>query len=268
MRVKHLVYGSIIASVAFLAGSASAEPTLWGIYGAHNKHDCPVNNRETAIEVVALSTMDVRPLMEKYGVTAVLDRYHSGLEHTFLWAVETNEPHKLEEFSIELGVARWNDLKFVPLRTFEEGVVPDVRALHGLEEGEPITASAASVPGSSSAESTLWGIYGSHNKHDCPVNNRETAMEVVALSTMDVQPLMEKYGVTAVLDRYHSGLEHTFLWAVETNEPHKLEEFSIELGVARWNDLKFVPLRTFEEGVVPDVRALHGLEEGEPEVKN
>ena len=38
MRVKHLVYASIIASVPFFAGnasaeSASAEPTLWGIYG-------------------------------------------------------------------------------------------------------------------------------------------------------------------------------------------------------------------------------------------
>ena len=114
--------------------NASAGPTLWGIYGAHDKHDCPVNNRETAKEVIAANAMDLRPLMEKYGVTAILDRYHSGLEHTFLWAVETTEPHQLEEFCIELGIARWNDLKFVPLRTFEEGVVPDVRALHGLED--------------------------------------------------------------------------------------------------------------------------------------
>ncbi len=38
MRVKHLVYASIIVSVPFFAAnasaeSASAEPTLWGIYG-------------------------------------------------------------------------------------------------------------------------------------------------------------------------------------------------------------------------------------------
>ena len=72
--------------------------------------------------------------MEKYGVTAILDRYHSGLEHTFLWAVMTNKPHDLEEFCIELGIARWNVLKFVPLRTFEEGVLPVIRALHGLED--------------------------------------------------------------------------------------------------------------------------------------
>ncbi len=142
MRMKHLIYASIIASVPLFAGiasaqGASAEPTLWGIYGAHNRHDCPVNNRETAKEVIALSMTDLRPLMEKYGVTGFVDQYHSGLEHTFLWAIETTRPHDLEEFTIELGVARWNDLKFVPLRTFAEGVVPAVRVLHGLEDWEP-----------------------------------------------------------------------------------------------------------------------------------
>ena len=135
-RAQLLAYASIIASVPFAAGSvsaqsASAAPTLWGIYGAHNRHDCPVNNRETAIEVIALDAMDLGPLMEKYGVAAVVDQYHSGLEHTFVWVVKTSKPHDLEEFCIELGVARWNDLKFVPMRTFKD-VVKDVRALHEL----------------------------------------------------------------------------------------------------------------------------------------
>ena len=141
MRVRHLVCASIVASVTFFAGSAlaegdSAEPTLWGIYGAHNRHDCPVNNKETAKEVIALSESDLQPLMEKYGVTAIVDQYHSGLEHTFLWVVKTTAPHNLEEFCIELGVARWNDLKFVPERTFAD-VISDVRALHGLEDWKP-----------------------------------------------------------------------------------------------------------------------------------
>jgi len=140
MNMKHLIYASAIASVPLFAGIASAqsapEPTLWGIYGAHNRHDCPVNNRETAKEVIAISLMDLGPLMEKYGVTAIVDQYHSGLEHTFLWVVETTEPHNLEEFSIELGVARWNDLKFVPERTFGD-VITDVTALHGLEDWVP-----------------------------------------------------------------------------------------------------------------------------------
>jgi len=67
MKMKHLVYATITAAVPFFTGSASAEsttvqPTLWGIYGAHNLHDCPVNNRETAKEVIAISQMDLGPL--------------------------------------------------------------------------------------------------------------------------------------------------------------------------------------------------------------
>lgn len=139
MRIKHFIYAFIIASASFFTATASAQEaaTLWGIYGSHNLHDCPVNNRETAKKVITLSQADLQPLMAKYGVTAMLDLYHSGLEHTFLWAVETTAPHKLEEFTIELGIAGWNDLKLVPLRTFAEGVVPDVRALHGLEDWQP-----------------------------------------------------------------------------------------------------------------------------------
>ena len=141
MRIKHLIYASFIASVPLIAGSAcaqsaSAEPTLWGIYGAHNRHDCPVNNRETAKEVIAISMMDLQPLMEKYGITSIEDMYHSGLEHTLLWVVKTTRPHDLEEFTIELGVARWNDLKFVPERMFAD-VIRDVTALHGLEDWKP-----------------------------------------------------------------------------------------------------------------------------------
>jgi hypothetical protein len=136
MKIKSFIHVLILASTVVFAASASAEPTLWGIYGAHDKHDCPVNNRETAKEVIALSKRDLKPLMEKYGVTAVVDQYHSGLEHTLVWVVETNRPHDLEEFTIELGVARWNELKFVPERTFEM-VITDVRALHGLENWNP-----------------------------------------------------------------------------------------------------------------------------------
>lgn len=141
MKTKYIVYALIVALVPLFASGSFAdsglvEPTLWGICGAHSNHDCPVNNKETAKEVIAISMSDLKPLMEKYEVTAIVDQYHSGLEHTFLWVVETKAPHKLEEFAIELGVARWNDLKFVPERTFED-VITDVRALHGLENWKP-----------------------------------------------------------------------------------------------------------------------------------
>ncbi len=140
-RAQLLVYASMIALVPLVAGSvsaqsASAEPTLWGIYGAHNRHDCPVNNGETAKEVIEISMTDLQPLMKKYGITSIEDMYHSGLEHTLVWVVKTTRPHDLEEFTIELGVARWNDLKFVPERTFAD-VIRDVTALHGLEDWKP-----------------------------------------------------------------------------------------------------------------------------------
>ncbi len=139
MNIKYLAHASAFAAMTLVAAPTVAQaqqPTLWGIYGAHNRHDCPVNNRQTAMEVITLSLTDLTPIMEKYGVTAVVDQYHSGLEHTFLWVVETTSPHDLEEFSIELGVARWNDLTFVPERTFAM-VVSDVRVLHGLEDWAP-----------------------------------------------------------------------------------------------------------------------------------
>ncbi|MCZ6689808.1 MAG: hypothetical protein O7H41_09410 [Planctomycetota bacterium] len=141
MKVKYLVFVPIIALPLFLAETAAlqtktAEPTLWGIYGAHNRHDCPVNNLETAKEVIALSKKDLKPVMEKHGVIGFVDQYHSGLEHTLLWAVETTRPHDLEEFCIDLGLARWNDLKFVPLRTFGD-VLRDITAIHKLEDWIP-----------------------------------------------------------------------------------------------------------------------------------
>ncbi|MGI9225588.1 MAG: hypothetical protein ACR2QX_13975 [Woeseiaceae bacterium] len=136
MKIKHFIYISIVGSMSLFAANASADSTMWGIYGEHDKHDCPVNNRETAKEVIAISKTDLAPLMEKYGVTNIVDMYHSGLEHTLVWVVETSRPHELEEFTIELGVARWNNLKFVPERTFAD-VIRDVTAIHGLQEWEP-----------------------------------------------------------------------------------------------------------------------------------
>ena len=127
-----LFVGMLFLSNSLLAQNSNNEATLWGIYGTHDKHDCPVNNKDTAIKAIALSKMDLQPIMDKYGVVKFVAKFHSGLEHTLLWAVETTRPHDLEEFTIELGLAKWNEFKFVPLRTFEEGVLPDIKAIHGL----------------------------------------------------------------------------------------------------------------------------------------
>lgn len=136
MKTRHIIHATIAVTLALLTGTASAEDPLWGIYGAHSKHDCPVNNRDTAKEVITISKTDLAPLMAKYGVSEIVDMYHSGLEHTLVWVVRSSRPHDLEEFTIELGVARWNNLKFVPERTFAD-VITDVTAIHGLQEWEP-----------------------------------------------------------------------------------------------------------------------------------
>ena len=138
MKTKYQLRALLLVVILFLSNNLLAqnsnnEATLWGIYGKHNLHDCPVNNKDTAIKAIALSKADLQPLMDKYGVVKFVAKFHSGLEHTLLWAVETTRPHDLEEFTIELGLAKWNEFKFVPLRTFEEGVIPDVKAIHGLE---------------------------------------------------------------------------------------------------------------------------------------
>jgi len=118
----------------------------------------------------------------------------------------------------------------------------------------PASAAPAGAP-----QATLWGVYGDHDMHDCPLNNRETAKRVIDISKADLGPLLAKYGIEKVHAQYHSGLEHTFLWVFETDRPHDLEEFTQELGVASWNDLKIVPIRRFGEDVVPEVKRLHGL---------
>lgn len=137
MKTKNQIRVLLFTGILFLtsnlfAQNSQQDATLWGIYGTHDKHDCPVNNKETAIKAIALSKMDLQSIMDKYGVVKFVAKFHSGLEHTLLWAVETTRPHDLEEFTIELGLAKWNSFKFVPLRTFEEGVLPDIKAIHGL----------------------------------------------------------------------------------------------------------------------------------------
>ena len=46
MKTKQLICASIIASATSFAGSALAEPTLWGIYDAHNRRQKSGENSE------------------------------------------------------------------------------------------------------------------------------------------------------------------------------------------------------------------------------
>jgi len=45
-----------------------------------------------------------------------------GLEHTFLWIFDAEDPHLIQQFVIEGGLASFNEVKIVPLMTFDDVV--------------------------------------------------------------------------------------------------------------------------------------------------
>ncbi len=105
----------------------------------------------------------------------------------------------------------------------------------------------------------LYGVYGSHTTEACPVNNKEIAQRLVQFSETDLEPIATKYKINQVVGQFHSALEHTFVWVVDAEDPHLIEEFCIETGLASFNNLKIVPLITFVEGVIPRVKGIHQL---------
>ena len=106
---------------------------------------------------------------------------------------------------------------------------------------------------------SLYGVYGSHSVEACPVNHLENAKTLVSFAESDPTQLLTKYRIDDVLGQYHSAFEHTFVWIVDAQNPHLVEEFALETGLASFNNLKIVPLKTLAEGVIPRVKRVHGL---------
>ena len=73
----------------------------------------------------------------------------------------------------------------------------------------------------------LYGVYETHSVEACPVNDRGTAKALVNFAEADPTPLMKKYKIQSVLGQYHSAFEHTFLWVVDAENPHLVEEFAL-----------------------------------------
>jgi hypothetical protein len=59
-------------------------------------------------------------------------QFHSALEHTLLWVVDADDPHLIQQFSIDAGMASFNTIKIVPLITFNDGVIPMIKEIHSL----------------------------------------------------------------------------------------------------------------------------------------
>jgi len=95
----------------------------------------------------------------------------------------------------------------------------------------------------------LYGIYGRHEINMCPLNNAESRKFVAEVAKRDMSSVLPKYKINKVVGRYHSGLEHTFLWILDAEDPHLIQQFAIEGGIASFNEVKIVPLMTFDDVV-------------------
>ncbi len=104
----------------------------------------------------------------------------------------------------------------------------------------------------------LFGVYGRHEIADCPLNNKETAKGVIAAASADPSPILSKYKINKIVGQYHSGLEHTFLWILDAEDPHQIQSWAIEVGMTRFNEVKIVPMMTFAD-VAEEAKKAHGL---------
>lgn len=105
----------------------------------------------------------------------------------------------------------------------------------------------------------LYGIYGKHTTEACPWNNIESAKILKAFAEGDVGQVSQDHGIQEIRGQYHSALEHTFLWIVDAEDPHRIQDFCVATGVAAINELRIVPLITFQEGVIGGIKRIHGL---------
>ena len=63
-----------------------------------------------------------------------------------------------------------------------------------------------------------------------------------------IEEMAAKYDVKIVA-AWHSGLEHTFVWIVEAENAHSIQDLMVASGVGKFNSTKIVPLRTLENVV-------------------
>lgn len=97
----------------------------------------------------------------------------------------------------------------------------------------------------------LFGLYGEHTVEGCPLNNPDSRKIVLDSRAVleDAAMLKEKYGINRIIGQYHSALEHTFVWVIDAEDPHKLQQAAIDCGLARFNTVRIVPLSYYSDVV-------------------
>ncbi|NIP61603.1 MAG: hypothetical protein GWN01_05975 [Nitrosopumilaceae archaeon] len=93
----------------------------------------------------------------------------------------------------------------------------------------------------------LYGIEGSHTTESCPLNNNASAKAVLQTENIDMSEIAQKYKINKIVGQFHSALEHTFLWVLDAEDPHLIQQFCIDAGVASFNAVKIIPLKTYDE---------------------
>lgn len=95
----------------------------------------------------------------------------------------------------------------------------------------------------------LFGIDGIHTTEACPLNNSKSAKVILKAENFNLDELGHKYKINKILGQYHSALEHTFLWVLDAEDPHLIQQFCIESGLASFNAVKIIPLITTQQAI-------------------
>ena len=90
----------------------------------------------------------------------------------------------------------------------------------------------------------LYGIYGSHSPESCPLNNAEIRRLVIKMAEQ-LDNVLTKNNVK-MLQQYHSGLEHTFVWIVDAQDAHSVQTLMVDSGWIKFNALRIVPLTAYQ----------------------
>jgi hypothetical protein len=89
----------------------------------------------------------------------------------------------------------------------------------------------------------LYGIYGEHTQEACPLYDEQNR-KILLANVPSQEKNAQRYNVK-ILHQYHSALEHKFLWVVDADNLHLIEELMARTA-GRMNTLKIVPLVTFQ----------------------
>ena len=95
----------------------------------------------------------------------------------------------------------------------------------------------------------LFGIDGIHTTEACPLNNSDSAKIILKAENFNLDEISQKYKINKILGQYHSALEHTFLWILDADDPHLIQQFCIESGLASFNAVKIIPLITTQQAI-------------------